>query len=280
MTTTLQRRWRESLGYQFVEEGYALPIMRNERVHRFVVGPEYVYLNPFTEYALKPINIGYRTNKFQVAARTADRNNIEVKGLGAYLFNPNNANVQVRAQITKAVAKSDQPIKDMLGGALGIATREFVATKSILEMASGAIQLQLETYLRSTLKTLLRPYGIQLAELQENGVIIGIKGIQVQQILLPDWLTNYISIGQFAGNALTDLQLSPELITNQLFNLKKVEQASFNGNLIYVTPESATNLPFTRLLNQGKGQSIVNGNGRSEEAGHRNYAQSATNGNR
>ena len=277
MTTTIKHQWRERLGYQFVEEGYALPIVRDERVDRFVVGPNYVWLNPFTEYALTPINIGYRTNPFLVMARTADLNDIKVKGSGAYLFNPDRANQQVRSQLTKAVAKSDQPVKDILGGALGAATREFVATKSVLEMASGAVQLQLETYLRSALKALLRPYGIQLAELQDNGAPIGIKGIQIQQILLPNWLTNYIDMGQFVRNAVMDLQLSPESLTHELFDLKKVEQAAVKGNLVYITPESATNPPFTHLLNQGKGQSIVNGNGRSEEAGHRNYAQPSHN---
>ncbi len=276
MTTTIKRRYLERFGFQLVEEGHVLPVMRDERVDHFA-GPGYVWLNFLIEDALAPIYTGYRANKFMIKARTTDSNDIKVEGSAGYIFNPVNANIQVQSPITKAVARSDQPLKDILSGALGAAIREFVGTKSVLEMASGAMPAQLEAYLRSSIKATLRPYGIQLAELQENGVNIGIKGIQVQQIHCPEWLTNAISMSQFVTHAANLLHLPTELLTTLLFDLKKVEQASVNGNLVYITPESATSPQLTQLLNQIKAQPGVNGNGRSDDIVHRRHL-SSTNG--
>lgn len=277
MSATIKHQLKERLGYQFVEEGYTLPIMRDERLARFVTGPAYVWLNSLIEYALTPIYIGYRTNPFSITTRTADGNDIKVEGSIGYIFNPELAHADIQFQIAKAATKSQQPFKEILRDAIGPAIREFVAKKMVLEMATGEVQAMLEAHIRYSVREPLRPYGLQLAELQENGQSVGVKALKVKQIHLPESVNTLVSMGQLAVNTANLLQLPIELVTRLIFDLKKVEQASINGNLVLVSPESTLNPQLLQLLNQAKGQHTIGSNGHSDEIIHRRYPSSSNN---
>lgn len=270
--TTLKQRLMEWLGYQLVEENWVVPVMRDGRIVRFEE-TGYVRTNPFTEHALGPINIGYRVNPFSITARLLDSNDVQVSGSVGYLFNPTKANIKVQSQLARSVSASDQPLRDLLRAAIAPTIREFVESKVLPELIVGQVNRQLATYLRTTLKALLRPYGIQLAELEDNETLLGVSSVTIQQIQLPSWWTSSFSMSKYAEHMAAVLNLSPELLSVLLFDLKKVEQASLNGNLVYMTAESAMNPQLLQLLQQFKLRLTANGNGRSEEVGHRHYTQ-------
>lgn len=273
MTKTLKQHLMEWLGYRLIEENLVVPVMRDGRIVRFEE-PGYVRTNPITEQALGPINTGYRANPFSITARLLDSNDVQINGSVGYLFNPTKANIKVQSQLARSIGASDQPLKELLRAAIAPTIREFVESKVLPEMIIGQVNRQLATYLRTTLKSILRPYGIQLAELEDNETLLGVSSVTIHHIQLPSWWTSSYSMSKYAEYMASVLNLSPELLSVLLFDLKKVEQASLNGNLVYMTAESAMNPQLLQLLQQFKLRLTANNNGRIEEGGHRHYTQS------
>jgi len=274
--TTLKQRLMGWLGYQLVEENWTVPVMRDGRIIRFEEAG-YIRTNPITEQVLSPINTGYRATPFSITARLLDSNDVQINGAVGYLFNPTKANVKVQSQLARSISASDQPLKELLRAAIAPTIREFVESKVLPEMIIGQVNRQLATHLRTTLKSILRPYGIQLAELEDNETLLGVSSVSIHYIQLPSWWTSSYSMSKYAEYMAAVLNLSPELLSVLLFDLKKVEQASLNGNLVYMTAESAMNPQLLQLLQQFKQRLTANSNGRSEEIGHRHYMQPLSN---
>ena len=236
MTTTFKQRSLERLGYLLVEANHVIPIMEDGQVVD-LRGPGFSWLNPLTQYALKPIYTGFRSLNFSISARTNDAVPITLELTISFTFNPCRAHATMAHPLAQAVAESDEVLTKIMRQTVGQCVRTVVGEQTAEAICSGCAWQQTESTLRSLLRTQIRPYGIRLAEADEAQADTNSNAaVTLVRIKTPPYLESAIELLRLRAMMAASFAMPPAQIEQWLLQMKLLEQLAAHGAPLHFWP--------------------------------------------
>ncbi len=242
-STSFKEWFMKKVGFELVAENQVVPILHDKRVGR-ICSQGYFWYNHLTEEPLPAIDIGFRTTKVALTARSLDQIEIRLDFTIGFLFDPRKAHVSMASQLTQAVARSGDTLHQIIRTVASQAARLIVGDLSAKKLCSGQAVRRLERSLHHSIPPRLMMYGIRIPNMEE--------AITVLNIQIPEAVNNANQFTRIRALMAENSALAAAETERWLLQSKQLEQIASGGNMIYmigepngqVKPESMTMSPI------------------------------------
>lgn len=246
-----KRRLWKMLGYEFLPQGYVLPIFRDGQFYR-LVSPGRYSLDGWSEEAGQPISINVRILNARVNdVSSSDGVPFTVELEVPFVFDPRRCAPQSLAGLVQC---GDAEIKSLVGYQVADATRTAWGDYSAVELQGGGRRRLLRELIVRWARAKLEPHGI--AFLDE-------MPITIRKVAPPSWFEQ-IRQTVLAAQA---WQQIPVGTNSELFYLEFARRVAESGGSIYL--QTPTMLPMLPIIQNSQPHvEIPNGHAQSPSFGN------------